>query len=93
MNLCLEARAYEFFFAFLSSVLLYVFIIDKSDCSHEFFKQLVSEEVGLNLEKVTADMLGSAKKVTISKDDTIILDGGGDKKSIEERCEQVGNDD
>ena len=71
---------------------LYVFIKDKSDCSHEFFKQLVSEEVGLNLEKVTADMLGSAKKVTISKDDTIILDGGGDKKSIEERCEQVGND-
>ena len=48
--------------------------------------------MGLNLEKVTVDMLGSAKKVTISKDDTIILDGGGDKKSIEERCEQVGND-
>mgnify|MGYP000161436966 FL=1 len=43
----------------------------------------------MKLEKVTADMLGSAKKVTISKDDTIILDGIGDKKAIEERCEQV----
>lgn len=52
--------------------------------------QLVSEDVGLKLEKVTADLLGRAKKVTISKDDTIILDGGGDKKDIEERCEQVG---
>jgi chaperonin GroEL len=36
-----------------------------------------------------ADMLGSAKRVTVSKDDTIILDGGDDKKCIEERCEQV----
>lgn len=51
--------------------------------------QLVSEDVGLKLEKVTADLLGRAKKVTISKDDTIILDGGGDKKDIEERCEQI----
>ena len=51
--------------------------------------QLVSEDLGMKLEKVTADMLGSAKKVTISKDDTIILDGIGDKKAIEERCEQV----
>lgn len=51
--------------------------------------QLISEDVGLKLEKVTVDMLGRAKKVTISKDDTIILDGGGDKKSIEERCEQI----
>jgi chaperonin GroEL len=43
----------------------------------------------MKLEKVTPDMLGSAKKATVSKDDTIILDGGGDKKAIEERCEQV----
>ncbi|PRQ20998.1 putative chaperonin Cpn60/TCP-1 family, groEL-like apical domain, groEL-like equatorial [Rosa chinensis] len=33
-------------------------------------------------------MLGTCKKVTISKDDTVILDGAGDKKEIEERCEQ-----
>ncbi len=36
-------------------------------------------------------MLGSAKRVTVSKDETIILDGGGDKKAIEEQCEQVLN--
>ncbi|KAJ7539469.1 hypothetical protein O6H91_11G094700 [Diphasiastrum complanatum] len=51
--------------------------------------QLISEDLGLKLEKVQPDMLGSAKKVTISKDDTIVLDGAGDKKSIEERCEQI----
>jgi chaperonin GroEL len=51
--------------------------------------QLISEDLGLKLEKVKPDMLGSAKRVTISKDDTIILDGGCDKKDIEERCEQV----
>lgn len=51
--------------------------------------QVVSEDLGMKLEKVTVDMLGRAKKVTISKDDTIILDGGGDKKAIEERCEQI----
>lgn len=51
--------------------------------------QLVSEDLGLKLEKVTPDMLGRAKRVTISKDDTIILDGAGDKKAIEERCEQI----
>jgi chaperonin GroEL len=51
--------------------------------------QLISEDLGLKLEKVQPDMLGSAKRVTVSKDDTIILDGGGDKKGIEERCEQV----
>ncbi|KAH8975423.1 hypothetical protein BDL97_01G157000 [Sphagnum fallax] len=51
--------------------------------------QLISGDLGLKLENVQADMLGSAKRVTVSKDDTIILDGGGDKKGIEERCEQV----
>ncbi|CAJ2676168.1 unnamed protein product [Trifolium pratense] len=34
-------------------------------------------------------MFGSCKKITISKDDTVILDGAGDKKAIEERCEQI----
>ncbi|GAQ86498.1 mitochondrial (or chloroplast) chaperonin-60 [Klebsormidium nitens] len=51
--------------------------------------QVVSEELGHRLENVGPDMLGSAKKITISKDDTIVLDGGGDKKAIEERTEQI----
>ncbi|KAK7356503.1 hypothetical protein VNO80_15776 [Phaseolus coccineus] len=51
--------------------------------------QLITEELGLNLEKVDLEMFGSCKKLTISKDDTVILDGAGDKKAIEERCEQI----
>jgi hypothetical protein len=51
--------------------------------------QLISEDLGLKLEKVKPDMPGSAKRVTVSKDDTIIMDGEGDKKDIEEQCEQV----
>lgn len=51
--------------------------------------QLISEDLGFKLEKVTPDMLGKCKKVTVSKDDTIILDGGGDKAALEERTEQV----
>lgn len=51
--------------------------------------QLISEDLGLKLEKIEPEMLGAAKKVTISKDDTIILDGAGDKAVIEERLEQV----
>ncbi|XP_077227582.1 chaperonin CPN60-2, mitochondrial [Tasmannia lanceolata] len=50
---------------------------------------VITEELGMNLEKVELDMLGTCKKVTISKDDTVILDGAGDKKAIEERCEQL----
>ncbi|XP_047178523.1 chaperonin CPN60-2, mitochondrial-like [Vigna umbellata] len=50
---------------------------------------LITEELGLKLEKVDLDMLGTCKRITISKDDTVILDGAGDKKSIEERCEQI----
>ncbi|XP_024357319.1 chaperonin CPN60-2, mitochondrial isoform X3 [Physcomitrium patens] len=51
--------------------------------------QLISEDLGLKLEKIELDMLGAAKKVTVSKDDTIILDGAGDKAIIEERLEQI----
>ncbi|KAI9082739.1 hypothetical protein K1719_035313 [Acacia pycnantha] len=51
--------------------------------------ELITEELGMNLDKADLDVLGSCKKVTISKDDTVILDGAGDKKGIEERCEQV----
>ncbi|KAK4356911.1 hypothetical protein RND71_022521 [Anisodus tanguticus] len=51
--------------------------------------QVVTEELGLNIENMEFEMLGSCKKVAISKDDTVILDGAGEKKSIEERCEQI----
>ncbi|MED6186973.1 hypothetical protein PIB30_071958 [Stylosanthes scabra] len=51
--------------------------------------ELITEELGMNLEKVHLEMLGTCKKVTISKDDTVILDGAGDKKTIEERCDQI----
>ncbi|KAL0415097.1 UNVERIFIED_CONTAM: Chaperonin CPN60-like 2, mitochondrial [Sesamum latifolium] len=51
--------------------------------------EVISEEHGTTLNKVQIDMLGSAKKVTVSLDDTLILHGGGDKKLIEERCEQL----
>ncbi|KAK6148724.1 hypothetical protein DH2020_016249 [Rehmannia glutinosa] len=51
--------------------------------------EVISEEHGTSLSKVQIDMLGSAKKVTVSLDDTLILHGGGDKKLIEERCEQL----
>ena len=44
---------------------------------------LISEDIGTKLEDVTIDMLGTAKRVTISKDDTIILDGAGGKETIE----------
>ncbi|XP_009362047.2 chaperonin CPN60-2, mitochondrial [Pyrus x bretschneideri] len=50
---------------------------------------VITEELGLNLDKVELDMLGSCKKVTVSKDDTVILDGAGDKKAIDERSEQI----
>lgn len=51
--------------------------------------QLISEDLGFKLEVVDPSHLGMAKKITVSKDDTIILDGGGDKAAIEERCEQL----
>ncbi|KAF9610087.1 hypothetical protein IFM89_019927 [Coptis chinensis] len=50
-------------------------------------KPLITEELGMDLEKVELEMLGTCKKVTISKDETVVLDGAGDKKAIEERCE------
>ncbi|CAJ1950949.1 unnamed protein product [Sphenostylis stenocarpa] len=51
--------------------------------------EVITEERGLSLDKVQPEMLGTAKKVTVTIDDTIILHGGGDKKAIEERCEQL----
>src|ERR1700709_1520721 len=51
--------------------------------------QLISEDLGIKLENVTIDMLGRAKKVTITKDDTTIVDGAGDKAGIEGRITQL----
>ena len=51
--------------------------------------QVVSEDVGLALDKLDLSSLGRAKKVTISKDDTIVLDGAGEKEAIAERCDQL----
>jgi chaperonin GroEL len=51
--------------------------------------QLISEDLGIKLENVTLDMLGKAKKVTITKDDTTIVDGSGDKAGIEGRISQI----
>ena len=47
---------------------------------------VISEDVGMKLETAEFDVLGTCKKITISKDDTIMLDGAGEKASIEERC-------
>ena len=51
--------------------------------------QTVSEDLGIKLENVTTDMLGRAKRVTISKEDTVIVDGAGKKKEIEARVAQI----
>ena len=50
---------------------------------------VISEEKGLKLEQATIEMLGSAEKVTITKDNTTIVNGSGDKENIKERCEQI----
>src|SRR6266516_1555193 len=51
--------------------------------------QLISEDLGIKLENVTLQMLGRAKKVTISKENTTIVDGAGKKKEIEARINQI----
>src|ERR1700726_93412 len=51
--------------------------------------QLVSEDLGIKLENVTLDMLGQAKKVTINKDETTVVDGAGEKPAIEARIAQI----
>jgi chaperonin GroEL len=51
--------------------------------------EVVTDELGLKLEHVTPEMLGRAKRVIITKDDTTIVDGAGDKAAIEARCNQI----
>ena len=50
---------------------------------------VISEEIGLELEKVTLEDLGTAKRVVISKDNTTVVDGAGDEAAIEGRCNQI----
>ena len=50
---------------------------------------VVSEEVGIALDSLTLEMLGSAKRVEITKDETTIVDGSGDKAEIDARCNQI----
>ncbi|NMM45981.1 chaperonin GroEL [Rhodospirillaceae bacterium KN72] len=50
---------------------------------------VISEDTGIKLESVTLQMLGEAKNVTITKDETTIVDGAGKKKEIEGRCAQI----
>ena len=51
--------------------------------------QVISEDLGMKLESVTMDMLGTAKKVQITKDETTIVDGAGAKAEIESRVTQI----
>lgn len=50
---------------------------------------VISEDVGIKLENVTLEMLGTAKKVSITKDETTIVDGAGSKDEIQARCSQI----
>jgi len=51
--------------------------------------ELVAEDLGIKLENVTLEMLGRAKRVSITKEETTIVDGTGKKKDIEARCSQI----
>ncbi|MBO6790426.1 MAG: chaperonin GroEL [Shimia sp.] len=51
--------------------------------------QVISEDLGMKLENVTMDMLGSSKKIQITKDETTIVDGAGEKAEIEARVAQI----
>ena len=51
--------------------------------------QVISEELGMKIENVTLDMLGTAKKVEVNKDDTTIIDGNGEKDLIAARAAQI----
>src|SRR5680860_279020 len=54
--------------------------------------QVISEEVGLKLENVTLDLLGNARKVVITKDETTIVEGAGDVEAIAGRVQQIRNE-
>ena len=51
--------------------------------------QVISEDLGMKLENVRTDVLGTAKRVVITKDETTLIDGAGNKQDIEARCSQI----
>ena len=51
--------------------------------------QVISEDLGIKLENVSLDMMGSAKRISITKEETTIVEGSGKKKEIEGRCNQI----
>ena len=51
--------------------------------------QVISEDLGIKLENVSLDMMGSAKRVAITKEETTVVEGAGKKKDIEGRCNQI----
>jgi len=51
--------------------------------------QVISEDLGIKLENVTVDMLGRAKRIILSKDETTLVEGAGEKSAIEARCTQI----
>jgi chaperonin GroEL len=51
--------------------------------------QVISEELGLTLDRVTLDMLGTARRIVVTKDTTTIIDGGGDAEAIQDRIRQI----
>ncbi|WP_350332616.1 chaperonin GroEL [Candidatus Bodocaedibacter vickermanii] len=51
--------------------------------------QMISEELGVKLDGITVDMLGTAKRIVVSKDDTVIVDGAGKSDDIKARCNQI----
>jgi len=54
--------------------------------------QVISEDVGLKLDSVTVDLLGKARKVTVTKDNTTIVEGGGEDEDIKGRIRQIKNE-
>ncbi len=52
---------------------------------------VIAEELGMKLENTTIEMLGSAKRIIVDKDNTIIVDGSGNVKDIEARCKEIEN--
>ena len=51
--------------------------------------RVTSEELGVKLESITLKDLGTAKRITLDKDNTTIIDGGGDRKALEGRVKQI----
>merc|ERR1712157_161724 len=50
---------------------------------------VVSEDIGMKLEEVTPEQLGRCKKLTVTKNDTVVLDGSGNRDDIQERCDLI----